>query len=207
MSLRWTFASSVCACTDLGTESGFGSTVDVDFADVFRPHCGSFGGIVDDGDSAEFDRESSVPSGVLFSHLMPFGLISLGNLHILDTTMHKITEALPFWDWFKPLLKSLSHFLHDPDSRRRLQAKCCSNDRGAFFTKQFDTAGCPKLIEHRWEVVARCARGCLKHRLALQAVWDLTLYGQSEGSAKSDGAELSLLSVSFVCGPVGLSYF
>jgi hypothetical protein len=183
LSLRWVFASSLSACVDLGTESGLGQAIDIDLQKVFPPGCGPQRALVPDGDDIGtiIGKEDAIGLGSVFSHLMPFGLVVPGNLHILDSISQAVTKDLHEWAWFKPRLVALSLFLHRRDSRQRLTERCCDTAAKKKLLFLFDKAVCPKLIEHRWEVVTKCSRGCLSRRNALRLIWDEKKYGQSGG--------------------------
>eukprot|EP00959_Pyramimonas_sp_CCMP1952_P010369 217290-Pyramimonas_sp.AAC.1 len=148
--------------------------------------------------------------------MMPFGLITPGNLHILDGIMRTITESLPLWNWAKGLLKHLSLFLHKHDSRKRLQERCCASPETNIFRSYFNNAVCPKLIEHRWEVVVNCCDGCLFVKQALQFIWSKESYQRSGGedaaaadhdAPKRDDDEEEKISVDKVSEAIGSSKF
>ena len=146
--------------------------MDISLGDAFPICCGPHRRLVPDGDGCEtVDREHTMSMTPTFSHLMPFGFVVPGNLHILDSVMQSVTSSLAFWPSVKHQVKAVSHFLHEDSTRHRLQERCCVG-RFACFSVLFNKAICPKYIEHRWEVVARCTKGILRAKV-FRMLWNV----------------------------------
>ena len=192
LSLRWIMACSTGATVDLGTESLVGKAVDVDVRDAFPENCGPVrsllvDGVVDDDDTDPTLRENSVRA-CCFPTFMPFGLVSLGNMHILDNIMHETLLALPFWPWLKPLLKAVTMLLHTQEHLQRLVERCCPvgtglNHLAVFFKKPL----CPAFRIHRWQVIIAAARAALKVKGPLRRVWDRATFVGSADADADDG--------------------
>ena len=151
LSLKALFAGTVGICTDLGTESSFGQALDLDMGSVFECRCGPAWRVPSqiflEEDLEPCGGAESLPVGATFSHLLPFGLVCPGNLHMLDGVEAKMTQHLPCWEWLCPRLKAMARFLHLPHPRRRLQAQAQESptatpmnpqptpNRGAFLCK------------------------------------------------------------------------